>query len=258
MLIGPESARLPIATTMGARIAAAMYTTSAINARPCEDVAVIVRAPASAAPIAADIAECSDSTLMISVSALPSATNEANFWMIGVCGVIGYTGTTSGSICRIACATASPPVSSCGALVRIGHHLDRVHGADLGADLAALAVALVEAYERRHLEDDGGVRAIEPAEEAVHAGVHVGARFHAGAPAACLGLRGVVPDDGAAEGKLLPRLQRGHAYPCRTASLSSCAGTFLPRSWTRSEEHTSELQSRENLVCRLLLEKKKK
>src|SRR5436309_6484249 len=39
-----------------------------------------------------------------------------------------------------------------------------------------------------------------------------------------------------------------------------------PRSWSevvvgqtnfRSEEHTSELQSRENLVCRLLLEKKK-
>src|SRR5690606_42007180 len=34
-----------------------------------------------------------------------------------------------------------------------------------------------------------------------------------------------------------------------------------PVSWLqyrRSEEHTSELQSRENLVCRLLLEKKKK
>src|SRR2546430_13231896 len=28
--------------------------------------------------------------------------------------------------------------------------------------------------------------------------------------------------------------------------------------WTRSEEHTSELQSQSNLVCRLLLEKKKK
>src|SRR5690625_6887786 len=28
--------------------------------------------------------------------------------------------------------------------------------------------------------------------------------------------------------------------------------------WTRSEEHTSELQSRGHLVCRLLLEKKKK
>src|SRR5215475_6797567 len=32
--------------------------------------------------------------------------------------------------------------------------------------------------------------------------------------------------------------------------------TFAPCD-TRSEEHTSELQSRENLVCRLLLEKKK-
>src|SRR5690606_40968875 len=31
---------------------------------------------------------------------------------------------------------------------------------------------------------------------------------------------------------------------------------FSPSSY-RSEEHTSELQSRENLVCRLLLEKKK-
>src|SRR2546427_338270 len=28
--------------------------------------------------------------------------------------------------------------------------------------------------------------------------------------------------------------------------------------WERSEEHTSELQSQSNLVCRLLLEKKKK
>src|SRR2546430_6064516 len=31
-----------------------------------------------------------------------------------------------------------------------------------------------------------------------------------------------------------------------------------PRSRNRSEEHTSELQSQSNLVCRLLLEKKKK
>src|SRR2546429_5313013 len=30
------------------------------------------------------------------------------------------------------------------------------------------------------------------------------------------------------------------------------------RPWIRSEEHTSELQSRLHLVCRLLLEKKKK
>src|SRR5207302_9889507 len=32
----------------------------------------------------------------------------------------------------------------------------------------------------------------------------------------------------------------------------------ITKSAVRSEEHTSELQSRENLVCRLLLEKKKK
>src|SRR5690606_42022604 len=36
---------------------------------------------------------------------------------------------------------------------------------------------------------------------------------------------------------------------------ASCPTT--PSSPPRSEEHTSELQSRENLVCRLLLEKKK-
>src|SRR5690606_41221420 len=34
-------------------------------------------------------------------------------------------------------------------------------------------------------------------------------------------------------------------------------GHQLRRRSVRSEEHTSELQSRENLVCRLLLEKKK-
>src|SRR5207249_7821722 len=38
-----------------------------------------------------------------------------------------------------------------------------------------------------------------------------------------------------------------------------CSSTFLRRrsSFIRSEEHTSELQSRFDLVCRLLLEKKK-
>src|SRR5437016_14509804 len=37
----------------------------------------------------------------------------------------------------------------------------------------------------------------------------------------------------------------------------TCSGP-RPRSARRSEEHTSELQSLTNLVCRLLLEKKKK
>src|SRR5690606_39928411 len=42
-------------------------------------------------------------------------------------------------------------------------------------------------------------------------------------------------------------------HPCRVAGgVAADAGQTQ-----RSEEHTSELQSRENLVCRLLLEKKK-
>src|SRR5690606_40549926 len=39
-------------------------------------------------------------------------------------------------------------------------------------------------------------------------------------------------------------------------STSSAAYTYTAYGAVRSEEHTSELQSRENLVCRLLLEKK--
>src|SRR5256886_5991296 len=35
------------------------------------------------------------------------------------------------------------------------------------------------------------------------------------------------------------------------------SGCFRQTARTRSEEHTSELQSQSNLVCRLLLEKKK-
>src|SRR3712207_8926489 len=38
----------------------------------------------------------------------------------------------------------------------------------------------------------------------------------------------------------------------------ACLILMLHRTWLRSEEHTSELQSRQYLVCRLLLEKKKK
>src|SRR5690606_39630837 len=44
--------------------------------------------------------------------------------------------------------------------------------------------------------------------------------------------------------------------PIQTAGLQS--DNLHHRALNRSEEHTSELQSRENLVCRLLLEKKKK
>src|SRR5690606_41588991 len=43
---------------------------------------------------------------------------------------------------------------------------------------------------------------------------------------------------------------------CWAAQRSGLYYTAISRYLTRSEEHTSELQSRENLVCRLLLEKK--
>src|SRR5690606_27870129 len=50
----------------------------------------------------------------------------------------------------------------------------------------------------------------------------------------------------------------GEDLPTLQASLSTALREFEHRALQegRSEEHTSELQSRENLVCRLLLEKK--
>src|SRR3989449_4696560 len=44
----------------------------------------------------------------------------------------------------------------------------------------------------------------------------------------------------------------------RNKVLGGLNGSRVPSFLTRSEEHTSELQSRLHLVCRLLLEKKKK
>src|SRR2546427_8506189 len=45
---------------------------------------------------------------------------------------------------------------------------------------------------------------------------------------------------------------------CGIGIRTSAAGLGQVPVVTRSEEHTSELQSQSNLVCRLLLEKKKK
>src|SRR2546427_1021641 len=53
-----------------------------------------------------------------------------------------------------------------------------------------------------------------------------------------------------------------HAGPAAAGSAAASAGprgrAAGARALPRSEEHTSELQSQSNLVCRLLLEKKKK
>src|SRR2546430_12189292 len=53
-------------------------------------------------------------------------------------------------------------------------------------------------------------------------------------------------------------LFRSNSSAIRTTPSSSPTPRSWPRSTPRSEEHTSELQSQSNLVCRLLLEKKKK
>src|SRR3712207_7785783 len=49
----------------------------------------------------------------------------------------------------------------------------------------------------------------------------------------------------------------GHADPTSARRPPDRAGAVRRRHGDRSEEHTSELQSRQYLVCRLLLEKKK-
>src|SRR5947209_14709391 len=48
------------------------------------------------------------------------------------------------------------------------------------------------------------------------------------------------------------------SHPSATDRFSVCLLEILRVLADRSEEHTSELQSRQYLVCRLLLEKKKK
>src|SRR2546430_6768974 len=56
--------------------------------------------------------------------------------------------------------------------------------------------------------------------------------------------------------KTAPKCTTVGVLKARTAS--TVALTSPVSAITRSEEHTSELQSQSNLVCRLLLEKKKK
>src|SRR5690606_40290773 len=90
------------------------------------------------------------------------------------------------------------------------------------------------------------------------------------APPAPVRLRRRRPARGAARG-MKPPLKRGilvlglgpqserflSEKELRPAMLGLLKKIFDPNPKERSEEHTSELQSRENLVCRLLLEKKR-
>src|SRR5690606_39827400 len=67
-------------------------------------------------------------------------------------------------------------------------------------------------------------------------------------------LRSVLASDGAPSDRLV--LSGGFASGGTSIEATNVGGAGALTS-ARSEEHTSELQSRENLVCRLLLEKKK-
>src|SRR6266496_6658431 len=65
-----------------------------------------------------------------------------------------------------------------------------------------------------------------------------------------LSLHDALPISHAHGRRIMARLSRYHTL--------RCPGRAGLRRGIRSEEHTSELQSRRDLVCRLLLEKKKK
>src|SRR3712207_8347538 len=54
-----------------------------------------------------------------------------------------------------------------------------------------------------------------------------------------------------------PTGRRARKWSLPTIPSASALGALLSARMARSEEHTSELQSRQYLVCRLLLEKKK-
>src|SRR2546428_7626436 len=59
-------------------------------------------------------------------------------------------------------------------------------------------------------------------------------------------------------GQLHLHFERGRQRLSRRQQVLQGDGVKVDLSGERSEEHTSELQSRSDLVCRLLLEKKKK
>ena len=74
ILRGPVRALATAANAIGILLEAATPNTSHINASPAEDVAVTALAPAAAAPNAALMELCSDSTVINSVSTNPLDT----------------------------------------------------------------------------------------------------------------------------------------------------------------------------------------
>src|SRR5690606_41331894 len=85
----------------------------------------------------------------------------------------------------------------------------------------------------------------------LHAALPISRAPTRGAAVRAAGVKRPCGAEPAARAALAPARPAEPSRPCAPppARSTSCHGS-------RSEEHTSELQSRENLVCRLLLEKK--
>src|SRR5438270_9272007 len=71
------------------------------------------------------------------------------------------------------------------------------------------------------------------------------------------GGRGLPEEEARRPGRSIGRRDRGRAAPGGRRPAAGAAARAGVHRHERSEEHTSELQSQSNLVCRLLLEKKK-
>src|SRR2546427_669459 len=139
------------------------------------------------------------------------------------------------------------------------------------ADEQRLAVLqrLAYAFAARHLAHTGVARAVvDEHDVAREVGRMRAAEVHEHAVAAGDGNDFDLGDGrGGGHGVLLDRLDRSLGKNGYAAAVAACCAADHGTSasgrpeaevpW-RSEEHTSELQSQSNLVCRLLLEKKKK
>src|SRR2546427_8645489 len=70
-------------------------------------------------------------------------------------------------------------------------------------------------------------------------------------------VQGVEYYKNARDGEFVPGLMHTRLGPYHVGDIEFSAAFDIDERKVRSEEHTSELQSQSNLVCRLLLEKKK-
>src|SRR3712207_6697516 len=149
-------------------------------------------------------------------------------------------------------------------LVRAGHTVLVERGAGEGSsipddDYVGSGATIVEAADDVWTDADLLLKVKEPVAEEYHRlrkGQTVFTYLHLAASKECTdalvasGTTAIAYETVQTAGGALPLL----------APMSEVAGRMAPQvgAHSRSEEHTSELQSRQYLVCRLLLEKKKK